>query len=219
MIFYRSFFEAIDELEPLIQVSIYKAIFEYSMNGNEVILDGVAKTVWKLIKPQLDANLQRFENGKKGGRRKQSETETKPKDNQNETKSEANNNNNNNVNNNKNNNKIEYMSSVFLTEIEFVKLSELFEDKTNHAIEILSNYKLSSGKKYKSDYHALIGWVKEKMQKENFAPKEKSKIQETLEMAASSKLKIQSMFSGQNYPQSNGNAAKFNENTNNIQTP
>ena len=44
----------------------------------------------ELCKPQIDANNRRFENGKKGGRRNQTETKTEPKQNQTETKTEPN---------------------------------------------------------------------------------------------------------------------------------
>lgn len=105
IIFYRSFYEAINELPPDVQAKIYSAIFEYSLNFNEVVLEGLPKTIFTLIKPQLDANNKRFENGKKGGRKKseenQEETKTEPKTNQEETKTEPNNNVNVNVNVNK----------------------------------------------------------------------------------------------------------------------
>lgn len=55
---------------------------------------------------------------------------------------------------------------VFLTENEVLKLVEGFQDQYQNALNILSNYKQSSGKKYQSDYHALIGWVREKIVKE-----------------------------------------------------
>jgi len=87
-IFYRSFFEAIKELPKENQADVYNAIFEHSLNFNEIELIGINKTIMTLIKPQLDANIKRFENGKK------------PKQKQNESKTEANNNVN--VNNNKN---------------------------------------------------------------------------------------------------------------------
>ena len=102
VIFYRSFYEAIRELPYEVQGQIYTAIFEYSLNFNEVVLEGLPKTIFTLIKPQLDANNKRYENGKKGGRNKQNETKTKPKENQNETKTEANKNVNNNVKDNVN---------------------------------------------------------------------------------------------------------------------
>lgn len=56
IIFYRSFYEAISELEPDVQAKVYTAIFEYSLNFNEVELSGLPKTIFTLIKPQLDAN-------------------------------------------------------------------------------------------------------------------------------------------------------------------
>ena len=75
IIFYRSFYEAINELPPDVQAKVYSAIFEYSLNFNEVVLEGLPKTNYTLIKPQLDANNKRFENGKKGGRKKSEENQ------------------------------------------------------------------------------------------------------------------------------------------------
>ena len=106
IIFYRSFYEAINELPPDVQAKVYSAIFEYSLNFNEVVLEGLPKTIFTLIKPQLDANNKRFENGKKGGRKKseenQEETKTEPKTNQEKNETEPNNNVNVNVNENNN---------------------------------------------------------------------------------------------------------------------
>ena len=70
--------------------------------------------------------------------------------------------------------KKEFCEKVFLTDIENEKLKQDFAEDYENALSILSNYKLSSGKKYKSDYHAIIGWVKDKINKEkSFAKKEK----------------------------------------------
>ena len=52
IIFYRSFYDAIKELEPDVQAVVYNAIFEYSLNFNEVVLNGLPKTIFTLIKPQ-----------------------------------------------------------------------------------------------------------------------------------------------------------------------
>ena len=108
MVSYRSFYEAIKELPLDVQAKVYSAIFEYSLNFNEVVLEGLPKTIFTLIKPQLDANNKRFENGKKGGRKKvdnnQTETKSEPKQNQTETKTEPNNNVNDNDNDNVNDN-------------------------------------------------------------------------------------------------------------------
>ncbi len=60
----------------------------------------------------------------------------------------------------KKDNKKNYADAVALTEEEYTKLtkehSKPFIDK---CIEVLNNYKLSTGKKYKSDYHAILSWV------------------------------------------------------------
>lgn len=99
-IFYRSFYEAIKHLDGKIQGEIYTAIMEYSLYGKEVELGPVAKSLFTLIKPQIDVNNQRFENGKKGGRK----TKHEPNNNQSETKCEPNKNVNVNDNVNKNDN-------------------------------------------------------------------------------------------------------------------
>ena len=104
-VFYRSFYEGIKELPRDIQGEVLTAIMEYGLNG--VTTENqkqITKAMFALIKPQLDANNQRFENGKKGGRPKancnQTETETKPKQNRNKTNHEPNVNVNDNVNDN-----------------------------------------------------------------------------------------------------------------------
>ena len=66
-IFYRSFFEAIEEVEAESQLPIYRAIAMYALDKKEPKLTGWGKVLWRLIKPQIDANWQRFENGCKGG--------------------------------------------------------------------------------------------------------------------------------------------------------
>lgn len=81
-IFYKSFYESIKELDKDIQYEIYKAIIEYEFEKKEPNLKGVSKSIFTLIKPQLEANDIKYENGKKGGRPK---TETKPNKNQKET--------------------------------------------------------------------------------------------------------------------------------------
>ena len=85
-VFYRSFYESMKELDNKSKLEIYEAIAEYSLNQNITELSGISKAIFILIKPQIDANFVRYENGKKGGRPKEEETKTKPKRNQNETK-------------------------------------------------------------------------------------------------------------------------------------
>lgn len=101
-IFYRSFFESFEGLSKKDKLILFDAICNYALNDIEPELTGVPLSMFKLLKPQLDANIRRFENGKKGGRPKK--TETKPNDNQTETKTEPNYNLNLNVNPNLNGN-------------------------------------------------------------------------------------------------------------------
>jgi hypothetical protein len=102
MIFYRSFYESVNGLSPVIKAELYDAIFEYGLNFQEIeFTNEISKALFTLIKPQLDANIKRFENGKKP-KTKQIESKTEAKDKQKESKVEANNNVNVNVNENKN---------------------------------------------------------------------------------------------------------------------
>jgi len=99
-VFYRSFYEGIKELPRDIQGEVLTAIMEYGLNG--VTTENqkpITKAMFALIKPQLDANNQRFENGrlgaehgKKGGRPKKekpqenpNQTPKKPQENPNQT--------------------------------------------------------------------------------------------------------------------------------------
>lgn len=102
-IFYRSFFEAIDDLPEKNQVEVYRAIFNYTLNFKEPDLTGISATIFKLIRPQLDANNKRYENGNKA-KVKQKESETEANNKQNGSKTEANKNENKNQNENVNEN-------------------------------------------------------------------------------------------------------------------
>lgn len=84
-VFYKSFHEAINLLPKENQANAYNFIINYWLNGIEPNKeeDQVAYIVFLLAKPQIDANLRRYENGKKGWRPK---TEKKPKANQSKTK-------------------------------------------------------------------------------------------------------------------------------------
>lgn len=59
--------------------------------------------------------------------------------------------------------KYKYAEYVTLTRDEYAKLcAEYSEESAKEMIDILNNYKGSKGKKYKSDYLAIRGWVKDK---------------------------------------------------------
>lgn len=74
-------------------------------------------------------------------------------------------------------------SNVVLSTTEAEKLQELYKDKLNSAIEILSSYIASSGKKYKSHY-AVLGkhnWVYKKIFGENIDKDKKSILRQVKE--------------------------------------
>lgn len=106
-IIYRSFYEAIKDLDVKIQGEVWQAVFEYSLNFKSQELTGIAKTVFTLIKPQLDANIKRYKNGKKP-KQKQEISKTEARNKQTTSKNEANEN----VNENKNVNKNENMNTL-----------------------------------------------------------------------------------------------------------
>ncbi len=64
--------------------------------------------------------------------------------------------------------KITYAEMVKMTPTEYSKLVEKHgEPATKAMIEILDNYKGSSGKKYASDYRAILSWVIKRYQQDN----------------------------------------------------
>lgn len=66
-IFYRSYVEALKELPDENRLHIMDAVLQYALEGDEPNLSGVEKAVFLLMRPQIDANNRRYENGKKGG--------------------------------------------------------------------------------------------------------------------------------------------------------
>lgn len=88
-IFYRSFFEATKWLKIDEKAQLFDAICSYALDGETKNLDGTAKGMFELVKPQLDANRKRFENGcvkkqkrsKKEAKKKQKGSKSKANDN------------------------------------------------------------------------------------------------------------------------------------------
>lgn len=63
--------------------------------------------------------------------------------------------------------KVKFADFVSLAEEEHKKLVDQYgEDRTKRLIEILDNYKGSSGKTYKDDYRAILNWVVKRMEEE-----------------------------------------------------
>jgi len=71
-VFYRSYHATIRNLQPEEQLQMYNAIIDYGLNREEPSFpEGNASpylsAIWESIRPQLDANYQRFLNGCRGG--------------------------------------------------------------------------------------------------------------------------------------------------------
>lgn len=183
-IIYRSFYEAIKTLPKESQADIWGAICEFALNENEVELTGISSAIFTLIKPQLEANLKRFKNGKQPKNKQTvSKTEAKPK--QEESKTEANNNNNNNVNNNNNQNDNvieEDTHTVFAKKLSSNELEiAAIQDSTRKIVttQILKEFNahLITESKHHSHYSQwmshLRNWLNKKPEKEkSFAKKE-----------------------------------------------
>lgn len=84
-VFYRSFYEALQNVPKKHRTEVYEAVFEYAFESREPSLSGVPRALWELIRPQLDASQKRYENAKKGaeygklgGRPRKKEENKKP---------------------------------------------------------------------------------------------------------------------------------------------
>ena len=89
VVFYRSFYDAIKNIPEADQLKVYTAIMEYAMNDIQPEIDGIALAIFLLVKPQIDANNKRYENGKKP-KVKQAVSKSEASCKQNTSKSEAN---------------------------------------------------------------------------------------------------------------------------------
>ena len=67
-VFYRSFYEALVGLDDKVKLEIFNSICELALNNKEIETTGIATNIFTLIKPQINANNERYENGKKGAK-------------------------------------------------------------------------------------------------------------------------------------------------------
>lgn len=134
IVFYRSFYEAIKELDTISKAEVYDAIMDFSFHGREINLSGIAKTVFILIKPQLEANMRRYENGMKPKKRKSMDKQT-------ESRHQTNDNDNDNANVNVNK-KIRFVAPT-LQEVE-----QFFTE---------NNYKIETAR-HAFHYYNEAGW-------------------------------------------------------------
>lgn len=173
MVFYRSFFEAIKDLNFEQQGIIFNAIFDYGLNFNEPNLEGICKTIWTLIKPQLDANIKKFHNGKQP-KEKQNISKSEAKQKQIISKTQAN------VNVNVNDNVIKDISKTTLQDCEKLFLEKTAYNWTEHYAKSEAakfwNFYGSKGwkvgkEKMKSLPHAVGGWISRCNQEKESKPK------------------------------------------------
>ncbi len=65
VVFYRSFYDSIKNIPEEDQLKVYTAIMEYAMNDIQPEIEGIALAIFLLVKPQIDANNKRYQNGRK----------------------------------------------------------------------------------------------------------------------------------------------------------
>ena len=137
-IFYRSFYEAISELPKENQADTYNAIMQYALNQEEIELAGIPKAIFSLVKPQLDANYKKYENGKQ----KKSKTEAKQKQTKSKIGTNVNENVNDNENVNVNDNDNENVSDSCVDGLQ--EIIDFYNQNigliTPHGIEVLADY-------------------------------------------------------------------------------
>ena len=165
-VFYVSFLEGIEGLTDEGQLKVYKAVTNFALRGIEPTnLEGIEKSIFALIKPQILANNKKYKDGCKGGRpTKQEKTNKKnhrllnkktngyenkkPNDNENENVNE-----NVNVNENDNDKQIEQPKqpvAVVPKKIPQQRVFDYFADK----------YKALTGFKYKSKSSDFVNLAK-----------------------------------------------------------
>ena len=73
-IFYRSWYKSISRLNVKETNALLKTIIEYNLDRQIPKIDKKEwywiEPLWELIKPNIDANIRKYENGCKGGRPK-----------------------------------------------------------------------------------------------------------------------------------------------------
>ena len=67
-VFYDSFYKAMSYLNDKEKIQYIEAICNYSLYDITIDMDIKIEAMFALIKPQIDANIKKRENGKKGGR-------------------------------------------------------------------------------------------------------------------------------------------------------
>ena len=177
-IFYRSFYEAAEDMDDNDRLKFYEAIFELGLNEREIPLTGRPKGLFVLAKPQVTANNKKYKDGQKGGRPSKKEIEKTTGFATGETTGFENKKPN--VNENDNENDTENVNvykkaakaatpqkqtygefgNVKLTDEEHGKLVQrLGKDKTADYIERLDGW-LAEGNQKKNHYATILNWYR-----------------------------------------------------------
>ena len=64
-IFYRSFFEALQDLKDKERLKVYDAICNLALNEIDTEFKGLSKTIFTLIRPQILSNTKKYKDGQK----------------------------------------------------------------------------------------------------------------------------------------------------------
>lgn len=177
IIFHKKWRDAIKDLPAEVRLEVYDAIVQYAFDDKvHEFVYPMAKMAFVFIKIDIDTTNKRQDEisikrriaGKKGGKSKinaksknknkvisiAETTQSLPEPPKQEVQQKA-------VRNKKPIKK-QYAEYVLLTEEEYQNLvNQHGEDAIKWMITKLDNYKASSGKKYRSDYRAILNWVVE----------------------------------------------------------
>jgi len=155
-IFYRSFFDAMLPLNNDQKAELMQSICKFALDHEEVAEDSLVKAMFSLIKPQLEANYNRWINGNKP---KQNKSKTKAKRKQNVSKTKANENVNDNVNDNVNEKIYRKFAHLQISVDDYEKLIKEYSiEQVVEIIDQIENYKGNT--KYKNLYLTAKNWLK-----------------------------------------------------------
>ena len=172
--------EVIDKLTDEQAGKLIKAIYEYVETDKMPQLDSLLEIIIIPFKQNIDRNIDKWEQikqkrseaGKIGAEIKKQKQAKQANANFAKSK-EANQAVNVNVNENVNDNvnvkdkKIHFADYVTMTNAEYEKLVSTYSKEfADQCITVLDNYKGANGRKYKSDYRAILSWVIEKVKQE-----------------------------------------------------
>lgn len=174
--FFRSFYEAISELKNAEdRDAVSMAVYAYALDGVVPSLSGVPAALFTLIRPNLDASKKKAESGQAGGMAKANtkQAPSNPVANRKQTPREIE------VEKELEKEKeskpplppkepkVQWADNVTMTNAEHDKLLATHGPaNTVRLIEILDNYKGSSGKRYKDDYRAILSWCVDRLNEE-----------------------------------------------------